>query len=98
MVDPAGLKPAPHDLKGRCSVTRAPDQNIADCRFSIADLNARRGDQWLIARSQIGNRQLTIGNDLAVAEGFEPSVIALTVRCLTNLATPQNFLGCGGES
>jgi hypothetical protein len=24
-----------------------------------------------------------------VAEGFEPSMAALTVRCLTNLATPQ---------
>ena len=28
MVDPAGLKPALHGLKGRCSVTRAPDQKI----------------------------------------------------------------------
>ena len=27
MVDPAGLKPAPHGLKGRCSVARAPDRN-----------------------------------------------------------------------
>ena len=26
LVDPAGLKPAPHGLKGRCSVTRAPDR------------------------------------------------------------------------
>jgi hypothetical protein len=26
MVDPTGLKPAPHGLKGRCSVTRAPGQ------------------------------------------------------------------------
>jgi hypothetical protein len=26
LVDPAGLKPALHGLKGRCSVTRAPDQ------------------------------------------------------------------------
>src|SRR6185436_794251 len=26
MVDPTGLKPAPHGLKGRCSVTRAPDR------------------------------------------------------------------------
>ena len=28
---------------------------------------------------------------MAVAEGFEPSVAAVTVRCLTNLATPQKF-------
>ena len=28
LVDPTGLKPAPHGLKGRCSVTRAPGQNI----------------------------------------------------------------------
>jgi hypothetical protein len=27
LVDPTGLKPAPHGLKGRRSVTRAPDQN-----------------------------------------------------------------------
>ena len=26
MVDPTGLKPAPHGLKDRCSVTRAPGQ------------------------------------------------------------------------
>jgi hypothetical protein len=26
LVDPTGLKPAPHGLKGRCSVARAPDQ------------------------------------------------------------------------
>ncbi len=26
MVDPAGLKPARGGLKGRCSVTRAPDR------------------------------------------------------------------------
>ena len=26
VVDPTGLKPAPHGLKGRCSVTRAPGQ------------------------------------------------------------------------
>jgi hypothetical protein len=28
MVDPTGLKPAPHGLKGRCSVARAPGQKI----------------------------------------------------------------------
>ena len=27
LVDPAGLKPAPHGLKGRRSVARAPGQN-----------------------------------------------------------------------
>jgi hypothetical protein len=41
-----------------------------------------------------GRRQLEIGNRksamfLAVAEGFEPSVTGLTIRRLTNLATPQ---------
>jgi hypothetical protein len=39
----------------------------------------------------IANRQLAIGNDLAVAEGFEPSIAGLTIRCLTNLATPQKI-------
>src|SRR6266567_1612952 len=28
---------------------------------------------------------------LAVAEGFEPSIAGLTIRCLTNLATPQKL-------
>ena len=71
VVDPTGLKPAPHGLKGRRSVTRAPGQEhfrlpIADCRFAPT--------QWcFLARTPIGNRQSKIGNDLAVAEGFEPS-------------------------
>ena len=37
VVDPTGLKPAPHGLKGRRSVTRAPGQCISDCRVLIAD-------------------------------------------------------------
>ena len=71
MVDPAGLKPAPRGLKGRRSVTRAPDQDIADFLLPIADFVydvTHHFDQ-----KPIGNRQLAIGNDLAVAEGFEPS-------------------------
>src|SRR5207253_10574580 len=36
---------------------------------------------------------------LAVAEGFEPSIAGLTIRCLTNLATPQKSeTGCGDET
>jgi hypothetical protein len=54
MVDPTGLKPAPHGLKGRRSVTRAPGQK-----------------DWLWRKD----------SNLRMA--------ALTVRCLTNLATPQ---------
>jgi hypothetical protein len=79
MVDPTGLKPAPHGLKGRRSVTRAPGQR--HCRLPIADRNQ--------LRSSNPNQQSAIGNDLAVAEGFEPSIAGLTIRCLTNLATPQ---------
>src|SRR6476661_8529676 len=40
MVDPAGLKPAPHGLKGRCSVTRAPDQKIG-CGGRIRTFGSR---------------------------------------------------------
>ena len=54
LVDPTRLKRAPHGLKGRRSISRAPDQKMA------------------------------------VAEGLEPSHVGLTIRCLTNLATPQN--------
>ena len=39
LVDPTGLKPAPHGLKGRCSVTRAPDQY--DLRFKISNFRLR---------------------------------------------------------
>ena len=56
VVDPAGLKPAPHGLKGRRSVTRAPGQR-----------------DWLWRKD----------SNLRMA--------ALTVRCLTNLATPQEM-------
>ena len=40
MVDPTGLKPALHGLKGRCSVTRAPDQEIG-CGGRIRTLDSR---------------------------------------------------------
>ena len=40
MVDPTGLKPAPHGLKGRCSVTRAPGQEIG-CGGRIRTFDSR---------------------------------------------------------
>ena len=40
MVDPTGLKPAPPGLKGRCSVTRAPDQEIG-CGGRIRTFDSR---------------------------------------------------------
>ena len=40
MVDPTGLKPAPHGLKGRCSVTRAPGQKIG-CGGRIRTFDGR---------------------------------------------------------
>ena len=40
MVDPTGLKPALHGLKGRCSVTRAPDQEIG-CGGRIRTFDSR---------------------------------------------------------
>ena len=70
MVDPTGLKPAPHGLKGRCSVTRAPDQDIFDFRFLIEDWTLVFG---LWSLNTIKNLKSKIKNDLAVAEGFEPS-------------------------
>jgi hypothetical protein len=38
------------------------------------------------------NSQLETNFGLAVAEGFEPSVTGLTIRRLTNLATPQKIV------
>jgi hypothetical protein len=40
MVDLTGLKPVPHGLKGRCSVTRAPGQKIG-CGGRIRTFGAR---------------------------------------------------------
>jgi hypothetical protein len=40
MVDPTGLKPAPHGLKGRCSVPRAPGQEIG-CGGRIRTFDSR---------------------------------------------------------
>ncbi len=36
LVDPAGLKPAPHGLKVRCSVTRAPGQQYEVPSFEFS--------------------------------------------------------------
>ncbi len=40
LVDPTGLKPAPHGLKGRCSVTRAPSQETG-CGGRIRTFDSR---------------------------------------------------------
>src|SRR6185369_478251 len=40
MVDLTGLKPVPHGLKGRCSVTRAPGQEIG-CGGGIRTFGSR---------------------------------------------------------
>src|SRR5437016_2132810 len=56
-------------LKGRRSVTRAPGQQ--HCRFPIVD--CRLVGRICPYAKRIGNWQSTIGNGLAVAEGFEPS-------------------------
>jgi hypothetical protein len=92
LVDPTGLKPAPHGLKGRRSVSRAPGHHglpVFDFRLPIG--LQREKNQWSKG-AQFGNRQLAIDNDLAVAEGLEPSNAGLTIRCLTNSATPQRNL------
>ena len=62
VVDPTGLKPAPHGLKGRRSVTRAPGQQhfrflIADCRLASArrkESIAGKDANW---QSEIDNQQ-----------------------------------------
>ena len=38
VVDPTGLKPAPHGLKGRRSATRAPGQDIRHLSLDIFHL------------------------------------------------------------
>ena len=98
MVDPTGLKPAPHALKGRCAVTRAPGQEhfrFFDFRLPIG-LKARIR---FCLKERIGNRQLAIDNDLAVAEGFEPSHgrINSAVPYRLGYATKIES-GCGDET
>ena len=92
MVDPTGLKPAPRGLKGRRSVTRAPGQHLECAGFDGA-LDLGRGRLILDYRSKAASplrSAAALQIDLAVAEGFEPSIAGLTIRCLTNLATPQH--------
>ena len=89
VVDPTGLKPAPHGLKGRRSVTRAPGQQhfqlaIFDCRLASS---VRRINREEDGQLEIGNRKSAMiwlwrkDSNLRMA--------AVTVRCLTDLATPQ---------
>jgi hypothetical protein len=71
LVDPTGLEPAPYGLKVRYSATRVPGQQ--HFRSPIADCQLVRSSTIYVIPRQIGNWQSEIGNDLAVAEGFEPS-------------------------
>jgi len=89
LVDPTGLKPAPNGLKVRRSITRAPGQEIADCRLLIFDWSFK--DEESLPASN-ANWQSEIGNRQCVWLWRKDSnlrMAALTVRCLTSLATPQ---------
>jgi hypothetical protein len=94
VVDPTGLKPAPHGLKGRRSVTRAPGQQhcrlpISDCRLVFEPKMRLRGV----------NRQLAFGNELAVAEGFEPSHGRINSAVPYQLGYATRIeAGCGDET
>jgi hypothetical protein len=67
LVDPTGLKPAPYGLKGRRSVTRAPGQQ-ASFKFQVS---SSKFDPNINLKLGTWNLKLI---DLAVAEGFEPSL------------------------
>ena len=63
----------PSSLSGRTSLSLELRVNdIFDFRFLIADW-LPAFEESIVRKTPIGNRQSTIGNDLAVAEGFEPS-------------------------
>jgi hypothetical protein len=84
MVDPTGLKPAPHGLKGRCSVARAPGQE--DCRLSISNCRLR------IRQLAIGNRKcFGCGGRTRTFDGRINSAGPYQLGYATKS-------GCGGES
>ena len=70
--------------------------SISNCRLPICwltfawiDLRMRIRTEQACKKSEIDNGHSAMF--LAVAEGFEPSIAGLTIRCLTNLATPQEM-------
>jgi hypothetical protein len=65
VVDPTGLKPAPHGLKGRRSVTRAPGQQLGRGERGHGEKSCLH-----VSHSRRPRVSVLI---LAVAEGFEPS-------------------------
>jgi hypothetical protein len=84
MVDPTGLKPAPHGLKGRCSVARAPGQE--DCRLPISNCRLR------IRQLAIGNRKcFGCGGRTRTFDGRINSAGPYQLGYATKS-------GCGGES
>ena len=92
LVDPAGLKPAPHGLKGRCSVTRAPDQKIG-CGGRIRTFGSRINNA---VPYQLGDATKTLRRvapvELSLAFQCQESSGPRTVS--SRVATS----GCGGES
>ena len=62
VVDPTGLKPAPHGLKGRRSVTRAPGQEIG-CGGRIRTFDSRINNPvpYQLGYATRNNRRLVDG-------------------------------------
>ena len=69
MVDPTGLKPAPHGLKGRRSVTRAPGQRIG-CGGRIRTFGNRSNNP---VPYQLGDAT----KELVTGAGVEPAGFGL---------------------
>ena len=82
LVDPTGLKPAPHGLKGRCSVTRAPGQEIG-CGGRTRTFDIRINNP---APYQLGYATKKI---LVDREGFKPSQEVCRTSMLDYITSPN---------
>ena len=69
MVDPTGLKPAPHGLKGRCSVARAPDRKIG-CGGRIRTFGNR-------INSPVPYQLGYATKEMVAGAGVEPALVGL---------------------
>ena len=79
LVAAEGIEPSSLDYRS----SALPIVLHRDGRSDRAQTCTSRLKRPLLCHSSSGSKRL------AVAEGLEPSMAGLTIRCLTNLATPQ---------
>ena len=93
MVDSTGLKPAPHGLKGRRSVTRAPSQEIGGRSWNRTNVSGASNPRYSVSAI----RPLKLFHEIGARGETRTHDTGFAIRRLSRLATSAKLERLWGE-